>query len=486
MSLLINVEDLLIVNKVEGERIEFKAGWNPNPTMRSICAFANDFANLGSGYILIGVEEENGIAKRPVKGVTESEIDHIQQELHKYCRHISPDYFPNISIEEVDDKKIVVIWIPAGSNRPYKVPNEVTAKKRISNYRIRWGSSSIIPNQEQEIELIQLTAQTPFDDRVNTQVSVNDLDFGLMRTHLDKTSSRLFEPSAKMGLAELAEKMELSAGSNEHLFPKNVGLLMFTAKPTQYVKSAYIDVVRFPEGLAAAEFEEMTFNGPIQQQLQDVLDYFKGNIVVSKVIKLKNTAESTSVFNYPFAALEEAIPNAVYHRNYEQPEPIEVRILPDKIEVISYNGIVPSLKQSDFDRGRVSARRYRNRRIGEFLKELKLTEGRGTGIPRMQNALKKNGSPPALFNIDHPNRRYFITEIPIHEAFAISSFENLNSKQKKILELILSNNEITYDEMGSKLKINYNTLRKRIDELKIMGYLKREGTKGGFWVITQK
>ncbi len=32
---------------------------------------------------------------------------------------------------------------------------------------------------------------------------------------------------------------------------------------------------------------------------------------------------------------------------------------------------------------RFLSRRYRNRRVGEFLKELEMTEGRGTGIPKM-------------------------------------------------------------------------------------------------------
>ena len=45
MELPINVEDLLMQRKVEFNRIEFKADWNPDRTYRSICAFANDFDN---------------------------------------------------------------------------------------------------------------------------------------------------------------------------------------------------------------------------------------------------------------------------------------------------------------------------------------------------------------------------------------------------------------------------------------------------------
>jgi ATP-dependent DNA helicase RecG len=53
-KLPINLEDLLQQRKVESDRIEYKKGWNPDPVTRTLCAFANDFENLGGGYIVIG------------------------------------------------------------------------------------------------------------------------------------------------------------------------------------------------------------------------------------------------------------------------------------------------------------------------------------------------------------------------------------------------------------------------------------------------
>ena len=50
----IRIDDLLHARVVEIERIEFKAGWNPDPILRTLCAFANDFENLGGGYLVIG------------------------------------------------------------------------------------------------------------------------------------------------------------------------------------------------------------------------------------------------------------------------------------------------------------------------------------------------------------------------------------------------------------------------------------------------
>ena len=65
---------------------------------------------------------------------------------------------------------------------------------------------------------------------------------------------------------------------------------------------------------------------------------------------------------------------------------------------------------------RLHARRYRNRRLGDFLHELGLTEGRGTGLPTIHRELKKNGSPDAYIETD-PDRTYFIISIPCHRDF---------------------------------------------------------------------
>ena len=65
---------------------------------------------------------------------------------------------------------------------------------------------------------------------------------------------------------------------------------------------------------------------------------------------------------------------------------------------------------------RVSNRRYRNRRIGDFLKELHLTEGRNTGFKKILDALEANGSPKPEFETDE-SHSYFISRLFIHEVF---------------------------------------------------------------------
>ena len=125
MALAININDLLNKQKIESNRIEFKKGWNPGSIYHSICAFANDFDDLGGGYIIVGVDtdDKTGMAIRPVEG-----IDNILQEMVVYNTKMASYYLPRTSVEEVDGKQLIVIWCPAGSCRPYSVPVNVTAK----------------------------------------------------------------------------------------------------------------------------------------------------------------------------------------------------------------------------------------------------------------------------------------------------------------------------------------------------------------------
>jgi ATP-dependent DNA helicase RecG len=75
------------------------------------------------------------------------------------------------------------------------------------------------------------------------------------------------------------------------------------------------------------------------------------------------------------------------------------------------------LRQRTNDRCRFASwsgrRRYRNRRIGEFLKEPDLTEGRSTDIPKIIKEMAANGSPAPLFETDE-ERTSFVIRLPVH------------------------------------------------------------------------
>ena len=111
-KLPINLHDLLRQRTVEGERIEYKAVWNPDAIIRTLCAFANDFENLGGGYVVIGQDcDANGQPVFPPVGLADNQLDKIQQELLAACQLIQPQYFPVLSIEEVEGRKLIEVSI---------------------------------------------------------------------------------------------------------------------------------------------------------------------------------------------------------------------------------------------------------------------------------------------------------------------------------------------------------------------------------------
>lgn len=85
MALPINIELLIKQRIVENSRIDYKRNWNPEDIIHSICAFANDIDNWGGGYIVVGIEEINGMSKFPISGLEKNSIDNINKELLQYC-----------------------------------------------------------------------------------------------------------------------------------------------------------------------------------------------------------------------------------------------------------------------------------------------------------------------------------------------------------------------------------------------------------------
>lgn len=153
--------------------------------------------------------------------------------------------------------------------------------------------------------------------------------------------------------------------------------------------------------------------GALHKQLRRALSYIKNNIISEEVIKHSGVAESERFFNYPYEAIEEVLANAVYHKSYEQGSPIEIQVFPDKMTILSHPGPVPPVNAEVLStQRRIIAREYRNRRIGDFLKELNLTEGRGTGFPAIYGALEANGSPEPSFETDDAN--YVLVTLPAH------------------------------------------------------------------------
>ena len=414
-KLPINLDHLLRQRTVEGERIEYKAGWNPKSVLHAICAFANDFHNLGGGYVILGVKEKNGRPVLPPKGISSKRIDAIQNELldlgHSAMR---PHYHPLTATYRVEGRNILVLWAPGGETRPYKARVSLAKGRSDWGYFIRKHSSTVRARDADERELLSLAATVPFDDRYRQTASLDDLSHRLIREFLGEIGSELASEAEDLSVEDLGKRLNVVGGPPEAMFPKNVGLLFFNERPDRFFPATQIDVVWFPDGPGGDQFEEKEFRGPLSVILSEAIGYIKRNYLKETVVKYPHKPEAERFWNFPIGAIEEALVNAIYHRSYEEREPVEVRITAHELLILSFPGADRSIRMEDFQKGQAVSRRYRNRRIGEFLKELDLAEGRSTGVPKILRAMQENGSPAPVFESDE-DRTFFLVRLPVHE-----------------------------------------------------------------------
>ena len=414
MSLPINIKELINGHSVEWERLEFKRGWNPEEVIRTMCAFANDLHNWGGGYIIIGIDTKDGIPVFPVSGLQQNQLDKIQNEIFELGNRIQPAYLPIIQPYVMDGQNILVLWCPAGDFRPYSAPTTLGDKSQRQFY-IRVGSSTVMAKNETLRRIYELAAHIPFDDRINQEATIDDFDLGLIQAYLHEVKSDLYEESKRISLTELVRNMHIAKGSDEYLRPVNVGLLFFSREPEKFFDRTWIELVWHKDDVGD-NFTEHYFKGAIHNQLRDALNFIKSNIIHEHVIKVPNQAEALRFYNYPYQAVEEAVANAVYHKGYDLGKPIEIQIFPDMITILSYPSALPPVDMQILNNRKIVARDYRNRRIGDFLKELDLTEGRGTGFPKMNKEMAKNGSPQPIIETD-ADGVYFLVTLPVNPKY---------------------------------------------------------------------
>ena len=492
MGLPIGINQLLNGKVVEWERIDFKKGWNPEDVVHSICAFANDMHNWGGGYIVIGVEEVKGTPMLPPIGIDIKDLDDIQKEVLNLMHKIEP--LPIVIPEPVEymGKNILILWIPGGEARPYKAPIHLGAKEMQKAYFIRQGSVTKKATLQEEQVLLSLAAKIPFDDRICHSASLDDLSLLYIRDFLRKVDSDITEKDIQsMPFEQLCWQMQIIGGTPEFIRPKNVGLLFFSENPEKYIPYARIELVRFYDDVGD-HFDEKILHGPIQLQLQEALDYIRSQVIVEKVVKVDHKAEANRAYNYPYTAIEEVLSNAVYHESYDDRNPIEVRIEPTSIIVYSLAGPMPPITNDDLQNERVLSRNYRNRRIGDFLKELDMTEGRSTGFPKIYRAMRNNGSPDPVFKTDDLNQ-YFLAELPIHPAFVGDNsaqdvvedvVEDVVDRMDLIVLLLKEDNTLSAAQLAKQLGVTARTIQRDLEKLSKAERIKHIGPdKGGHWEV---
>ena len=414
-NLRINLDDLLHARTVESERIEFKATWDEKVTgyqvLKTICAFANDLRRHGSGYVILGVAEKDGMADLPPQGLSPEQIDAAHKWITGNCRRIVPRYVPRISQEEVEGRRILVIWVPASETPPHQAPDGEKGERK---YWVRIDQRTVDAQHSGLLtQLLDQSSVVPWDSRAAEDATLDDLSETLVREHLKASGSALVE---ERDAPTIYRKMDIVRRINDHEVPRNVGLLFFSREPGRWFPGARIETSILRTGASGDVLEEKDFRGGLAEQVRACLAYLRREVIGSTIQKAAKGVRASRRPSYPEEALREVLVNALYHRGYDESSPHTtlVRITSDRIDIRSTPGPVPGVGRDELARG-ATPRLVppRNPRIGELFKEIGLAEKRLTGLDKVYKAMERNGSPPPDFYFDE-ERTFFQATLYAH------------------------------------------------------------------------
>lgn len=402
--------DLKELSARESERVEWKENgvdkFIIQSIVKTISAFANDIANFGGGYVICGAKEtkdEFGFPKVLYTGLGAEKLKEIEGKVFQHCRdYVSPSIAP--IVQELDnpaDKStriLVFIILASPDAHTYRDGETLNYYVRIDKEtkEARNGILSQLLIKKQKIEY--------FDKRVSAKSSESDIDILLFRDslhemglfHQNKSLEDYF--SDREQIAELVPPLFVRNNFTGLMQPRNFALLMFGKKSSiTAIFPELHTLVSIYKGLDRSEptAERHTLTGSIIEQAKRAISILntQAYMVFDKISPKPNQVR------YPIRALQEALINAIVHRDYEIPEPIRVTIFADRIEIMSPGSLHWGVDKEKFLNGRASPK-WRNQSFAYLFNKMQLAQSEGQGIPTIFRTMKEEGCPIPIFDIE--------------------------------------------------------------------------------------
>jgi ATP-dependent DNA helicase RecG len=412
MSLHINLAEL---SRRESERVEWKENVaNVDSVLRTICAFSNDHANLGGGYVVCGAREEqdeHGFQSVRNVGLESARLKEIEGRVLALCRsHIDPPVCPQVEElpAETPDRRVLVFIVPATRHaHSYRAKPEGSPA-----YYVRVGRETILArNGVYRDLLVRKGAMEPWDRRAAAACTPEDIDLIVLREYLTRMGAWEEPRSVEDVLSDTATVSVFSPpllereGLTGRLRPRNFAMLLFGRNPLKAAPGAHLVLSRYPgtdrSDPVAQRFE---VTGSVVHQVERALEL----LAPETATMFDKLSERPNRSLYPRRALLEALANAVVHRDYENDQPIRVTVFSDRIEILSPGGLPPAVPSDKFLAGRASPF-WRNQTLAHFFNRLQLAQAEGQGIPTILRVMREEGCPEPRFELE-PER--VITVLP--------------------------------------------------------------------------
>lgn len=490
----------------ESKNIEFKVQLpdDSRKYMKTIVAYAN----TSGGKIIIGVDD----VTRNIVGVEPSSVFQIMDKIANAVSDMcDPQIVPDVTFQTIEGKCIVQIEIYPGQNRPYYIRS--MGKENGTYIRVAGTSRPVDEAILKDLEC-QGTGKS-YDEIVNVEMDYEEKQAlklcNDIRKYIAESKGLPISKVRKITVTNL-ENWGILKKSGQGYLPTNA----FVLCTNNTFRFAKIQCALFKGKDRAVFIDKREFAGSIYEQIEEAYQF------VLKHINLGATIDGIvrkDKYELPPESIREAIINAVCHRCYLDHSCVQIAVYDNRVEITSpgmlYGGL--TVEQAISGRSKI-----RNVCIAELFSRMGIIEQWGTGIQRMIRGCREYGvQEPGFVDMGDAFRVIFYrtnieTDIENKGNFAKTNIEMTNTgienkmtgienietdkeiskdelfsvlsdTEKKVVEVLLKNPEITQDEMAENMGMSKSGIRYAMNKLKNRGILVRVGaTKKGKWSIKSK
>jgi ATP-dependent DNA helicase RecG len=337
------------------------------------------FANTDGGKIIVGIDDDGQIV-----GLTKQDVSELNQMISNVC---SQKVDPNIAVTTenimIDNKIITAINVPMGTNKFYMANGK--------DIWVKVGADKRRAKREEMKRLLQESTNLYADEQVAENTTILDLSEDSIQEFIQ---SKLGEKTNydKEVIKRSLNNMKILKGDNCTLG----GLLLFGRKGSLINTQFFVAAVSwYGTSIAGTEYRESDdIYGNISLIYQDTMAFIKRQL---KKLQMGQNFNSVGILEIPEDAIQEALVNAIIHRNYFINSNIRVFVLDDRLEIISPGALPNSL---DIEAIKLGLKVTRNPVLLSFIKDLHEVpfRGVGSGIPRIIESCKKAGIKVELIN----------------------------------------------------------------------------------------
>ena len=473
----------------ESKNIEFKFQ-RPKDSikyMKTVVAFANG----EGGRIIFGVDDKTFEVVGIPKDIVFSEVDAITSAISDSC---NPVIIPDVYLQTVENKTIIIAEISAGKQRPYYIKslgiNDGTY--------IRVAGTTRPAGRDITAEMYYEDEGRSYDRVIHRDLMVTDEEITALCSQMKEVAIENAKSDAQRAtVKDVTKNVLLSWG----LLAEDEDGIIHPTHGYEFLcgKDNFLSQIQcgmFKGTTRAVFIDKREYGGPLWQQVDDAFKFVLRNIRLGAEVE---GIYRKDIYELPPDSIRELIINAVMNCSFLQSSRIQVALYDDRLEITSPGGLMPGVT---IDKMKEGYSKIRNRALARAFSYMNLIEEWGSGIPKLMKAMNEYGlREPEFIDMDIALRinlyRSSLDNENVKKATQATQGTTqatqgttqatkirLTEEYKAVLAVINEQPDITQREIAEKLCWKNDRVKYYISRLKKQNMVRRVGTsQNGYWEL---